>query len=126
MIKDLLINWRCGEKWFWDCLVDADLASNSASWQWVAGCGADAAPYFRIFNPTTQAKRFDPYGSYVRHWIPEISGLSNKLVHTPWLAKPIELSDAGITIGNNYPKRLVDHSEARKKALDSYKLLKSN
>ena len=126
LIKDLLINWRCGEKWFWDCLVDADLASNSASWQWVAGCGADAAPYFRIFNPTTQAKRFDPYGSYVRHWIPEISGLSNKLVHTPWLAKPIELSDAGITIGNNYPKRLVDHSEARKKALDSYKLLKSN
>ena len=125
LVKDLLIDWRCGARWFWDTLVDADLASNSASWQWVAGCGADAAPYFRIFNPTTQAKRFDPDGSYVRQWIPEISGLPNKLIHTPWLAKPIELSDAGISMGSSYPNPIVDHSEARNHALDSYKFLKS-
>ncbi len=125
LVKDLLINWRYGARWFWDTLVDADLASNSASWQWVAGCGADAAPYFRIFNPTTQAKRFDPDGTYVRQWIPEISGLPNKLIHTPWLAKPVELSDAGIVLGNSYPYPIVDHSKARNHALDTYKKLKS-
>ena len=125
LVKDLLIDWRCGAKWFWDTLVDADLASNSASCQWVAGCGADAAPYFRIFNPTTQAKRFDADGSYVRQWVPEIAGLPNKLIHTPWLAKPIELSDAGISLGSCYPNPIVDHSEARNRALDSYKSLKS-
>ena len=124
LVKDLLINWRYGARWFWDTLVDADLASNSASWQWVAGCGADAAPYFRIFNPTTQAKRFDPDGTYVRQWIPEISGLPNKLIHTPWLAKPVELSDAGIVLGNSYPYPIVDHSKARNHALDTYKKLK--
>jgi deoxyribodipyrimidine photo-lyase len=125
LIKDLLINWQTGEKWFWDTLVDADLANNAASWQWVAGCGADAAPYFRVFNPTIQGSKFDPYGRYVRRWVPEISKLPDQLLHAPWTAKPIELADAGIMLGKDYPVPIVDHSMARNRALERYKLLKA-
>jgi len=125
LIKDLLIDWRTGEEWFWDTLVDADLASNSASWQWVAGCGAHAAPYFRIFNPSLQGEKFDPKGHYVRAWVPELSGLPDRLIQTPWSAKPIELADAGIKLGRNYPTPIVDHSKARNRALEIYKYLKA-
>ena len=125
LIKDLLIDWQTGEKWFWDTLVDADLASNAASWQWVAGCGADATPYFRVFNPTIQGTKFDPDGSYVRRWLPEVSRLPDRLIHAPWTAKPIELADAGIELGRDYPAPIVDHSIARNRALEKYKLLKA-
>jgi deoxyribodipyrimidine photo-lyase len=125
LIKDLLIDWQTGENWFWDTLVDADLASNAASWQWVAGCGADAAPYFRIFNPTIQGTKFDPDGSYVRRWVPEVSRLPDRLIHAPWTAKPIELADAGFELGRDYPAPIVDHSMARNRALEKYKLLKA-
>jgi deoxyribodipyrimidine photo-lyase len=125
LIKDLLIDWQSGEHWFWDTLVDADLASNAASWQWVTGCGADAAPYFRVFNPTIQGTKFDPDGSYVRRWVPEISRLPDRLIHTPWMAKPIELEDAGIELGRNYPEPIVDHAMARNRALEKYKLLRA-
>ena len=125
LIKDLLIDWQTGEKWFWDTLVDADLASNAASWQWVAGCGADATPYFRVFNPTIQGTKFDPDGSYIRRWLPEVSRLPDRLIHAPWTAKPIELADAGIELGRDYPAPIVDHSIARNRALEKYKLLKA-
>jgi deoxyribodipyrimidine photo-lyase len=125
LIKDLLIDWQTGEEWFWDTLVDADLASNAASWQWVAGCGADAAPYFRVFNPTIQGTKFDPDGTYVRKWVPEISKLPDRLIHAPWTAKPIELADAGIEFGRDYPAPIVDHSAARNRALEKYKQLKA-
>ena len=125
LIKDLLIDWQTGENWFWDMLVDADLANNAASWQWVAGCGADAAPYFRIFKPTIQGTKFDPNGTYVRKWVPEISKLPDKLIHAPWTAKPIELADARIELGRDYPAPIVDHSMARNRALEKYKLLKA-
>lgn len=126
LIKDLLIDWRTGEKWFWDILVDADLTSNAASWQWVAGCGADAAPYFLIFNPSLQETKFDPEGAYVRRWVPKLSNLPNNLIHVPWTAKPIELSDAGIDLGCNYPTPIIDHAIARNRALEKYKNLKTN
>ena len=113
-------------KWFWDTLVDADLTSNSANWQWVAGCGADAAPYFRIFNPSLQETKFNPEGAYVRRWVPKLSNLPNNLIHVPWIAKPIELSDAGIDLGCNYPTPIIDHAIARNRALEKYKNLKTN
>jgi deoxyribodipyrimidine photo-lyase len=117
LVKDLLLSWTEGAKWFWDTLVDADLASNTLGWQWVSGCGADAAPYFRIFNPVTQATRFDPDGTYVREWVPELAGLSSNWIHQPWAAPPEALVDAGVTLGASYPQRLVDHSLARTEAL---------
>ena len=123
LIKDLLLPWRTGEDWFWDTLVDADLASNAASWQWVAGCGADAAPYFRIFNPTLQGEKFDPDGRYVRHWIPEIAKLPDKLIHAPWKATPLELAEAGVRLGRDYPHPIVDHASARERALAAYRTL---
>jgi len=126
LIKDLLVDWRLGEKWFWDTLVDADLASNSASWQWVAGCGADAAPYFRVFNPSLQGAKFDPDGDYVRRWIPEIAKLPVSLIHAPWEARPIELSDAGVRLGQNYPAPIVDHGVARQRALEAFKRLRKS
>ena len=125
LIKDLLIDWQTGQHWFWDTLVDADLASNAASWQWVAGCGADAAPYFRVFNPTIQGTKFDPDGSYVRRWVPEISRLPDGLIHEPCTAKPIELAEAGIKLGADYPEPIVNHAMARNRALEKYKLLKA-
>lgn len=124
LIKDLLIHWREGEAWFWDTLVDADLASNSASWQWVAGCGADAAPYFRVFNPVLQGEKFDGRGDYVRRWIPEIAKLPDAVIHKPWEAKTDVLKTAGVTLGTTYPHPIVDHSQARKRALAALETIK--
>ena len=124
LIKDLMIHWRRGEAWFWDTLVDADLASNAAGWQWVAGSGADAAPYFRIFNPVSQGEKFDPKGNYVRKWVPELKGLSNKAIHSPWTADRDVLSQAGVVLGRDYPRPIVDHAEARKRALAEFEKIK--
>lgn len=121
LVKHLLIHWSEGEAWFWDTLVDADLASNSANWQWVAGCGADAAPYFRVFNPIIQGSRFDSDGRYVRRWVPEISHLPNKYLHTPWLTGKAVLAKCRITLGETYPNPIVDHKAARERALAAYK-----
>ncbi len=117
LVKDLLLSWQQGAHWFWDTLVDADLASNTLGWQWVSGCGADAAPYFRIFNPTTQALKFDPQGVYVRRWVPEIAQLPDSLIHQPWAATPEVLKAAGVTLGKSYPLPIVQHDIARLAAL---------
>lgn len=122
LVKNLLIDWRQGEKWFWDCLLDADLASNAASWQWVAGSGADAAPYFRIFNPITQGKKFDAEGEYVKRFVPELKQLPKKYIHEPWKASESDLSACGITLGVNYPKPIVDLSTSRKNALSAFEI----
>lgn len=123
LIKDLVLPWQDGAAWFWDTLVDADLANNSASWQWVAGCGVDASPYFRIFNPILQGKKFDPDGVYVKKWIPELRHLPNEFIHQPWKSKPLMLKEAGIELGKTYPHPIVDHAQARIKALELYKKL---
>jgi len=120
LVKHLMIHWREGEAWFWDTLVDADLAANAASWQWVAGSGADAAPYFRIFNPITQGEKFDPNGDYVRKFVPELARLPNKYLFSPWTAPQDVLDEAGVVLGTNYPWPIVSHSEARERALDGY------
>jgi len=124
LVKNLLLHWHHGERWFWDCLVDADLASNSASWQWIAGCGADAAPYFRIFNPVTQGQKFDSDGEYIRKYIPEISELPNKYLFNPWEAPQEELDRAGVVIGKDYPKPIIDLKLSRQNALEAFKSLK--
>lgn len=124
LIKDLFIHWKEGEEWFWDTLVDADLANNVAGWQWVAGSGADASPYFRVFNPITQGEKFDPKGQYIREFVPELKDLPNDLIHKPWEAKNSDLLLAGIELGKDYPKPMVDHSKARKEALDRYNAIK--
>jgi deoxyribodipyrimidine photo-lyase len=121
LVKNCLIDWRQGADWFWDCLFDADLASNSASWQWVAGSGADAAPYFRIFNPVTQAKKFDPDGQYVLRYVPELYGLPAKYLYDPSNAPESALSDAGIKLGRDYPRAMVDLKDSRVRALDAFK-----
>lgn len=121
LVKHLLIDWRHGEQWFWDTLVDADAGSNPANWQWVAGCGADAAPYFRVFNPILQGEKFDPDGIYVRRWVPELRALPNKLIHQPWTATPVELASAGVELGKNYPEPIIDHKIGRERALAAYK-----
>ena len=126
LIKDLLIPWQAGEAWFWDTLVDADLANNSASWQWVAGCGADAAPYFRIFNPVSQGEKFDPNGDYVREFVPEIARLPKKYIHAPWTAPEAILAESGVTLGKSYPNPIVDHAEARRRALEGYDKIKQS
>jgi len=126
VIKDLLVDWREGEKWFWDTLVDADAASNPGNWQWVAGSGADASPYFRIFNPVLQGEKFDRDGDYVRRYVPEIAGLPDKYLHRPWEAPAAVLKEAGIELGKNYPKPLVDHGEARDRALRVYRETRSD
>ncbi len=120
LIKHLLIDWRRGEAWFWDTLVDADLANNAASWQWVAGSGADASPYFRIFNPVAQGQRYDADGAYVRRWVPELARLPNKVLHAPWEADDATLKAAGVTLGKTYPHPIVDHAAARKQALEAF------
>ncbi len=124
LIKDLLIPWQRGEAWFWDTLVDADLAQNAASWQWVAGSGADATPYFRIFNPVLQGEKFDPEGVYVRRWVPEIARLPNEFIHKPWLAPSEALQAAGVELGHDYPAPIVDHGAARGRALAAFKSMK--
>jgi deoxyribodipyrimidine photo-lyase len=123
LVKNLRLHWHHGERWFWDTLVDADLANNSASWQWVAGCGADAAPYFRVFNPVTQGQKFDPNGSYVRTYIPEISSLPDKYLFNPWDAPEHVLKEADIELGTTYPKPIVDLKISRTKALEAFQSL---
>lgn len=125
LVKDLLIEWQRGAEWFLDTLVDADLANNSASWQWVAGSGTDAAPYFRVLNPMLQAAKFDPQGDYVRRWVPELAKLPTQAIHSPWKAPKNVLEAAGVKLGENYPLPLVDHAEARLKALAAFKAIKS-
>lgn len=123
LIKNLRIDWRKGELWFWDLLVDADLASNSFNWQWVAGSGYDAAPYFRIFNPTTQGEKFDKHGEYVKRWVPELKNIPDKYLYEPWLAPAEILKKANITLGKNYPKPIVDLKVSREQALAYFKKL---
>jgi deoxyribodipyrimidine photo-lyase len=126
LVKDLLLSWSHGAAWFWDTLVDADLASNTLGWQWVGGCGADAAPYFRVFNPMGQGEKFDPSGAYVRRWVPELANLSDKWIHRPWEAPPMELAAAGVELGVTYPKPLVDHGQARDRALEAFSRIKTS
>jgi deoxyribodipyrimidine photo-lyase len=125
LVKDLLLGWQHGARWFWDTLVDADLANNTLGWQWTAGCGADAAPYFRIFNPVLQGEKFDPNGGYVRRWIPELAKLDRKWIHKPWTAPVEVLAAAGITLGSSYPLPIVDHGVARARALSAFQEMKS-
>jgi len=125
LVKNLLISWHEGARWFWDTLVDADLAQNTLGWQWSAGCGADAAPYFRIFNPVMQGQKFDSDGAYVRHWCPELDRLPNRWIHEPGRAPANILNEARIEIGRNYPKPIVSHAIAREVALEEYARLKS-
>ncbi|WP_026374897.1 cryptochrome/photolyase family protein [Aestuariibacter salexigens] len=124
LVKNLLIDWREGERWFWDCLLDADMASNSASWQWVAGSGADAAPYFRIFNPVLQGEKFDKQGEYVKTYCPELKDLPAKYIHKPWEAPDEVLKKAGIVLGEDYPEPLVDLKTSRQRALDAFSEIK--
>jgi deoxyribodipyrimidine photo-lyase len=125
LVKNLRVHWHHGAAWFWDCLLDADLANNSASWQWVAGCGADAAPYFRIFNPVTQGEKFDPEGDYIRRFLPEIARLPNKYLFNPSEAPPSVLSDAGVKLGSTYPRAIVDLKASRESALEAFATLKT-
>ena len=120
LTKNLRMDWREGAQWFWDTLVDADLASNSLGWQWTAGCGADAAPFFRIFNPVLQGQRFDPEGHYVRYWVPEIRNLPDRCIHSPWTARADELAAAGVTLGQSYPFPVVDLQQSRAEALRAF------
>ncbi|MDX1548790.1 MAG: FAD-binding domain-containing protein, partial [Rhodothermales bacterium] len=124
LTKDLRIPWQEGARWFWDTLVDADLANNTMGWQWSAGTGADAQPFFRIFNPVSQGERHDPDGAYVRRWIPELETLPDAYLHHPWDAPEGVLEDAGITLGEDYPAPIVDHAEARDHALAAYNAIK--
>jgi deoxyribodipyrimidine photo-lyase len=125
LVKHLLIDWREGERWFWDTLVDADAGSNPANWQWIAGSGADAAPYFRVFNPVLQGEKFDPDGAYVRRWVPELARLPAPLIHRPWTATPLELASSGVKLGHTYPEPIVDHKAARARALAAYAKLRA-
>ncbi|MBP2296970.1 cryptochrome/photolyase family protein [Azospirillum rugosum] len=120
LIKDLLLPWQTGQDWFWDTLVDADLANNAANWQWVAGCGADAAPFFRVFNPVLQGEKFDPQGDYVRRFVPELARLPAKWIHKPWQAPASVLADAGVRLGRDYPDPVVEHDAARDRALAAF------
>lgn len=125
LIKHLRIDWRVGEAWFWDTLVDADLANNAASWQWVAGSGADASPYFRIFNPVAQGRKFDPEGAYVRRWCPELANMPDAHIHAPFEAPREVLNAAGVVLGETYPLPIVDHAKARAAALAGYEAVKA-
>jgi deoxyribodipyrimidine photo-lyase len=117
LTKNLGIHWLEGARWFWETLVDADLANNTLGWQWCAGCGADAAPYFRIFNPVRQGERFDPQGDYIRYWVAEIAALPDKKLNTPWEADKKTLTQAGIRLGQEYPMPIVDLMTTRQNAL---------
>jgi deoxyribodipyrimidine photo-lyase len=120
LVKDLLVSWQQGAAWFWDTLVDADLANNTLGWQWTAGCGADAVPYFRIFNPVSQGEKLDPDGVYVRRWVPELAGLPRRWIHRPWEAPSPVLAGAGVELGVTYPRPIVDHRQARNSALEAF------
>jgi deoxyribodipyrimidine photo-lyase len=125
LVKDLLLSWRDGAAWFWDTLVDADLAQNTLGWQWTAGCGADAAPYFRVFNPVSQGEKFDPEGDYVRRWCPELARLPNKWLHQPWQSPPLIAAQAGVKLGRDYPEPIVSHAIAREVALEAFARLQA-
>lgn len=124
LVKNLFLPWQQGEQWFWDCLLDADMANNSASWQWIAGCGADAAPYFRIFNPVLQGQKFDAQGEYTRRYVPELKKMPDKYLFNPWEAPINILQSADIELGKNYPKPIVDLKLSRTRALEAFKSLK--
>ncbi|KPL74810.1 deoxyribodipyrimidine photolyase [Ornatilinea apprima] len=121
LVKDLLINWQEGETWFMHSLIDGDPASNNGGWQWTAGVGTDAAPYFRVFNPVLQGKKFDPRGDFVRAWVPELGRVPEKYIHEPWLMNLQEQSAAGCRVGRDYPAPLVDHSAARERTLEAFR-----
>jgi deoxyribodipyrimidine photo-lyase len=121
LVKHLRHSWRDGAAWFWDTLVDADLANNTLGWQWSAGCGADAAPYFRIFNPTLQGRKFDPDGRYVRRWVPELANVPAAYIHDPWSAPTAVTAQSGLVLGQDYPHPIVDHATARKAALAAFR-----
>ncbi len=125
LVKHLLLPWQTGADWFADTLVDSDLANNTFGWQWTAGCGADAAPYFRIFNPTLQGRKFDPEGEYVRRWVPELAKLPKRWIHEPAAASPMDLAGAGIVLGRDYPHPIVEHRTARERALESYRRMQA-
>ena len=125
LVKNLLVDWRVGENWFWDCLVDADPASNIAGWQWAAGTGADAAPYFRIFNPILQGEKFDKEGLYVKKWVPELEKVPIKFIHKPWEMELDLQKNINTFIGKNYPLPIVIHEKARIAALQAFKSLYS-
>ena len=125
LVKNLLIDWRRGRDWFWDCLVDADLANNSMGWQWVSGCGVDAAPYFRVFNPVTQGRKFDPDGAYTYRYVPELQKLPIKYLFSPWDAPAAVLEEAEVVLGTDYPEPIVDIAESRKRALEAYSMVRS-
>ncbi len=124
LTKDLLLPWQAGARWFWDTLLDADLPNNTLGWQWISGCGADAAPYFRVFNPITQGEKFDPAGVYVRRWCPELADLPNRWIHQPWNAPEAVLRQAKVTLGHDYPAPIVDHAAARAAALAAFAQVK--
>ncbi len=124
LTKDLMLHWRHGAEWFWDTLVDADLADNTFNWQWTAGCGADAQPFFRIFNPVSQSERHDPNGDYIRRYVPELSDLPDDALHAPWEESDARLRALGVTLGDTYPRPIVDHAEAREDALAAYEQVK--
>jgi len=121
LVKDLLIDWRLGERFFRHLLVDADTPQNVGNWQWSAGTGPDAAPYHRIMNPVTQSKRFDADGGYIRQWVPELAGLSADHIHAPWEAPPLEVAAAGVSLGDSYPWPVVDHAQARQRFMDAFR-----
>jgi deoxyribodipyrimidine photo-lyase len=125
LVKNLRLHWLEGARWFWDTLVDADLAANTLGWQWTAGCGADAAPYFRVFNPVSQGLKFDPTGDYVRRWVPELARLSGGDIHAPWEARPETLQRAGIVLGRDYPLPIVDLKRSREAALTAWQTLRA-
>ncbi|MEC9482575.1 MAG: deoxyribodipyrimidine photo-lyase, partial [Halomonas sp.] len=125
LTKNCLVDWRIGADWFMDTLVDADLSSNTAGWQWVAGTGADAAPYFRIFNPVLQGEKFDPEGTFIRRWVPELAELPDKALYAPWEAKPETLARACVSLGETYPEPIVDLKDSRQRALDAFQQIKN-
>ncbi|MCA9789030.1 MAG: FAD-binding domain-containing protein, partial [Cyanobacteria bacterium HKST-UBA05] len=124
LVKDLMIPWQAGADWFWQTLVDADVANNTMGWQWTAGSGPDAAPYFRIFNPTLQSRKFDPDGTYIRTWVPELAALPNRYLHEPASAPAAELERAKLVLGKDYPLPMVNHAQARHQAMAAYTALK--
>jgi deoxyribodipyrimidine photo-lyase len=124
LVKDLGIDWRWGEQYFAQHLNDFDLAANNGGWQWASSSGCDAQPYFRIFNPTSQSEKFDPEGKFIRRYVPALAKLPNAAIHAPWLAKPMEMEAAGLVLGRDYPKPIVDHAQARTETLERYAVVK--